>query len=245
MIIFPKEVLIANLRDYFSRDSYYHYSQDQWGFPNTPSHKDLPLGAGTTNSTIDSTTRVYIGENNRFDAVFLPSILIKNNSSKSVPLSMNREMTHILYEPRLYDDGYGRQITFNNPRAFLFAGIWEGSISIEVSTRSPRVRDDLIELVSMFLTDIGFDTLKNAGVLVKPLSVSSPTDTEDRNDKIFKQSITFDIRTEWRREIPIGNIIESVKFALDFQNLSSETSVPAANLGINTEVNWQDVLIKL
>ena len=36
MIVFPKEIIIATLRDFFSEDSYYGYRRDNFGFPQTP-----------------------------------------------------------------------------------------------------------------------------------------------------------------------------------------------------------------
>jgi len=45
MIMYPKEVIIATLRDLFAEDSFYHYTKDAWGFANTQDHTDLPPGA--------------------------------------------------------------------------------------------------------------------------------------------------------------------------------------------------------
>src|SRR5271169_3906731 len=80
MIVYPKEIIISTLRDFFSHDSYYHYSRDQWGFANTTDHTDLPPGAdfptqfnryGATQST-GVPTRLFIGENYRYDGIFYP-----------------------------------------------------------------------------------------------------------------------------------------------------------------------------
>ena len=58
MIVYPKEIIIATLRDFFSQDSYYHFAKDQWGFANTTDHTDLPPGAdmpfGPVTSSIKS-----------------------------------------------------------------------------------------------------------------------------------------------------------------------------------------------
>ena len=46
MIVYPKEIIIQHLRDFFSKDSLYHYVKDEWGFSKKVDHTDLPLGAG-------------------------------------------------------------------------------------------------------------------------------------------------------------------------------------------------------
>ncbi len=171
---------------------------------------------------------------------FYPAILIKSGGSRYVPISINREKGAVQYEDVLFEDGYGNQTVISRPKTFITAGAWEGSIIIDVMTRSLRSRDDLIELIAMCFTEIHFDSLYDVGVLVKPLSISSPSETDDRNDKLFRQSITLDIRTEWRREIPIGNLIDAIMFSVEFAYLDNPNAPVAANLTINTEVNVSD-----
>src|SRR5271169_1238633 len=107
MIVYPKEIIIATLRDFFSRDSYYHYSKDQWGFANTTDHTDLPPGADLPSgagadpmlsNTINLSTRLFIGENYRYDGIYYPAILIKSGGTKYVPISINREQSGVQYE---------------------------------------------------------------------------------------------------------------------------------------------------
>lgn len=251
MLVYPKEVIIATLRDLFSKDSYYHYSKDQWGFANTTDHTDLapgadmPYGVGShpeLNPGPENilSTRLYIGENYRYDGIFYPAILIKSGGSRYVPISINREQGSVQYEDALFEDGYGNQTVVSRPSTFITAGAWEGTIIIDVITRSLRARDDLVELIAMCFTEIHFDSLYDVGVLIKPLSIGSPTESDDRNDKLFRQSITLDIRTEWRREIPVGNLIDAILFSVEFAYLDNPNYPVAANLTINTEVNIED-----
>ena len=65
----------------------------------------------------------------------------------------------------------------------------------------------IYKLVAICLQDITFESLKKSGIVVKPLSWGSPSEIDDRNDKIFQQTITLDIRTEWERRIPISNVL--------------------------------------
>jgi len=251
MIVYPKEIILATLRDYFSKDSYYHYSRDQWGFPNTTDHTDLPPGADLPVGSYGSaaitnellSTRLFIGEHYRHDGVYYPAILIKSGGSKYVPISINREKGGVQYEDIIYEDGYGNRTTVHHPAYFFTAGAWEGQIIIEVFSRSLRARDDLIEVLGACFSEISVDSLYDVGLLIKPPSIGTPSETDDRNDKLFRQSITLDIRTEWRREIPIGNVIDAIFFTATFEDVSRPQTPVSPNITINTEVNMLDMLL--
>jgi hypothetical protein len=254
MIVYPKEVIISSLRDFFSKDSYYHFSRDQWGFANTTDHTDLPPGADLPsgpgaepqlNPDPVLPTRVFIGENYRYNGIYYPAILVKSGGTRYVPISINREKTTITYSEIIYNDGYGNEALVHRPKAFVTAGCWEGSIIIDIMSRSLRARDDLVELVGMYFTEINFETLKDVGVIVKPITVGGPSETDDRNDKLFRQTLTLDIRTEWRREIPIVNTIDAILFTAAFENLSNPDVPGAPNLTINTEISVSDMLLNM
>ena len=246
MLVYPKEVIIATLRDFFSKASFYHYSKDKWGFANTTDHTDLPPGADIpqTFQQEDLSTRLFIGENYREKEIFYPAILVKSGGSKYVPFSINREKGSIKYDQILYEDGYGNSKIVSRPVAFVTAGAWEGSIVIDIMSRSLRARDDLLELVGMCFSDITVDSLYDIGLLVKPPTIGSPSEIDDRNDKLFKQSVTFDIRTEWERNVPVSSIVESILFTVSFEDFEKHT-VPQDDFSINTEINLSDMLINL
>jgi len=251
MIVYPKEIIIATLRDFFSHDSYYHFGKDQFGFANTTDHTDLPPGADLPygpgaqpqlNPSPILPTRLFIGENYRYDSIFYPAILVKSGGTRYVPISINRNQGDIKYDKRIYVDGYGNETTVRTPVSFETNGAWEGSIIVDVLTRSLRSRDDLVELIGMCFTEVHFEALHQIGIIVKPISVSGTSETDDRNDKLFRQTLTLDIRTEWRRNIPIGNTIDAILFTASFADLARPESPVAANLTINTEINVLDLL---
>ena len=251
MIVYPKELIISTLRDFFSKNDFYHFSKDQWGFPNTTDHTNLPLGADMPVGAVGSTaitnellsTRVYIGENYRHDGIYYPAILVKSGGSRYVPISINREKGSVQNELIVYEDGYGNETIVTRPISFITSGIWEGSIVIDVFSRSLRARDDLVELIGMCFAEITVDSLYDVGLIVKPPNIGSPSETDDRNDKLFRQSITLDIRTEWRRAIPVGSLIDAILLTATFENLSRSQESAAHNLTINTEVNMLDMLL--
>lgn len=231
---FPKEAVIDVLRDIFSQDSYYHYVRDAWGFPLTPDHTDLSPNAGLYD---DTTTRLYIGEAYRFDVIYYPAIIVRAGSSTYVPISFNREKETVLNKATLVVDGYGNETVVIQPTHFVLAGAWEGSLQIDIMTRSIRARDDLVELVMLACTDLRFEEFLKAGILMKRVSAGTPTEMEDRNDKLYKQSINLDIRTEWRRQIPVGNLIDAINICVEFGNVQVTPAVTAPNLEIQTTID--------
>jgi hypothetical protein len=235
MIRFSKDLFIASLKEFFEKDSKYHYVADAWGYNFTPDHTDLHPEAGLYD---DLTTRIFIGEQNRYDVIFYPAVLIKGGSFKSTPISMTRDKYVVEYKHIEFQDGYGNRRFVRMPDKYILSGAWEGSISIEVQSRGLKERDDLIELISLYFVDLNWDNLSRAGVSIKPgLNIGSPSEVDDRNDKLFKQSVELQIRSEWRREVPIFNVLDRINFCVEFGNLASNTIAP--NIQINTQTDLE------
>jgi hypothetical protein len=254
MVSYPKEIIIATLRDFFSKDSYYHYARDQWGFANTTDHTDLPPGAdlptqfnpdGSANQSVGLPTRLFIGENYRFDGIYYPAILVKSGGGRYVQVGFNRNQGVIRYDNIAYEDGYGNTTVVTKPVTLITAGAWEGSVTIDVMTRSLKARDELVEAIAMCFTEVTFDTLVDVGLIIKPISFGAASETDDRNDKLFRQTLTLEIRTEWRREIPVGSLVDAILFTCYFQDLADPNAPVAANLTINTETTMSDMLLNL
>jgi hypothetical protein len=243
LMSYPKELIISVLREEFAKDSYYHYVSDEFGYPKVVDLTDVPLNAGFQD---DLTTRIYIGEVFHFNGIFYPSIFVKMTGARSVPVSFNRNKEVVQNEKILVIDGYGNEKEYYIPKYIDLAGAWEGTISIDISTRDIYTRDNLISILMMMFVDVRFETLRKAGVLIKsgqPV-LSGVTETDDRQqDKLYKATITIDVRTEWRRLIPIGSIIERINFCIDFINPS--TQLPSPNLQINSYTSILDQIENL
>lgn len=243
MISFPKEVIIATLRDYFSKDSYYHCSMDPWGFQNTVDQTDLPLGTGLHD---DITTRLFVGEYYRKDGIFYPGLFVKHGGGRAVPISFNNEESTVNWEIASFQDGYGNISFYRKPKSFVFAGAYEGSIIIDVMTRSLHTRDELMQEAMMCLNAVAIKRLQKSGVAIKQNpSFSAPNESDDRNDKLFRQSITLEIRTEWRREIPISNVIEVINFSVEFGRVDEPNAPISQNLTIDSSVTVLDIMAGL
>lgn len=239
LMSYPKELIIGMLREEFSKDSYYKYTCDEWGYPKVPDHTDLPLGAGYND---DSTTRIFIGEAFRFDAIYYPAVLVKMTSAKSVPIGFNRNKEVVEYEKQLVIDGYGNEKEYFIPKYIDLAGAWEGTISIDIISRDSFDRDNLVGVIMLLFTDIRFESLRKAGILVKSgqPSMGGISESEDRQqDKLYKATISVDIRTEWRRLIPIDGVIERINICVDFGVIGS-MDVTDPNLMINQTISILD-----
>src|SRR5438128_2243598 len=126
-ILYPKELVISQLKDFFSRDSHYHFATDHFGFPQTPDHTNLPQSAGYKDNL---TTRVFINSSHRYDVIYYPAIIVRHGGASSVPISINRENACVQWGNLVFEDGYGNIKLLPTPENYIFAGAWEGSINI-------------------------------------------------------------------------------------------------------------------
>ena len=55
--------------------------------------------------------------------------------------------------------------------------------------------------------------------------------------------MTMDIRTEWRREIPVQNVLEVINFAVDFAHVNNADYPAANNLKIRDDVSILDLMM--
>lgn len=242
MSLAPKELIIATLRDFFSNDEFYHYVHDEYGYPYTPDHTNLPQSAGISDNI---STRVFIGEAYRFDVDYFPAIIVKHAGSTSVPISFNRESYSTIWGEMVFEDGYGNITTFPTPEAHVFTGAWEGSFNIEIKARDLRARDDLLDLIKLLFVDIAFNDLYHAGLIIKGVSSGAPSEQQDRNDYFFTQTITLQTRSEWKRRIPITNVLEIIDFSIEFQRLEPTPGPVAQNLTYNMYMTLNDMLLNL
>jgi len=237
-ILYPKELLISALRGYFAKDSKYHYVKDAWGFPKTPDHTDLPLDAGEND---DETTRIYIGNQQRYDVNFLPSVLVKHNSSSFVPVSINEEKECIQYGYRKFIDANNKEYNIQVPIGFIFAGMWDLSFSVEILAEGPQDRSTICEAVSILFQSIVRDELTRAGLFIKKVSTDGESSEQYQNDMIYKQTVTLECRGEYRRCVPVQNVIEAINLCVDFGNIDNNT--PDPNLQIIYNFDLSDIIM--
>lgn len=238
-----KDIITSVIRDEFSKDSYYHYVSDVYGYPKTPDLTNFPLNAGVND---DETTRIFIGEHFRHDVVFYPAILIKMGGISYVPLSINREKETVKYDALKIMDANGNEKVYHTPTHFVFAGAWEGSVSLDIYARDILARDEITSTCMLILQDIRYEELVRAGVAIRKVSASAPSESQDRDQEpLYKCSITADIRTEWRREIPVFSTIDAINICVEFGNLGVDPPIISPNLTVNTRVSLIDTIENL
>lgn len=239
-ITHPKEVFIEALRNFFAEGSYYHYVKDEWGFPKTPDLTGVDLEAGIDD---DVTTRLFIGEPYRYDVIYYPAVLVRSGGTRFQPISFNNNRDVVQNEVTRFVDGYGNERFVTMPSYIFNAGAWEGTINIDIETRDHRSRDELSEIIALHFIDTRRWELQNAGVFVKGASIGTPSEVDDRTDKLFKVTVTCDIRTEWHRHTPVQSVIDAINICVDLGNLQTEPPAIAPNLRINSGVDLLDVLV--
>lgn len=239
MLGFSKAMIAEVLKESFKKDSFYHYTEDDYGFPKVVDQKGLDLKAGLHD---DSSTRIFIGEPYRYDQKYFPAILIRGGSFRYVPISFSRNKDLVQYKSVRYLDGYGNEKIFSTPQYFDMAGAWEGEVNVEVVAGDISARDDLVQLVAALIEIIHHDHLIKSGVFTKPLSISAPTETDDSKDKLYRQILTIPVRCEWRRKIPIETILERIEVCVSFGDLAAKVFVPAINLAIADTLELIDSL---
>jgi hypothetical protein len=241
-ILYPKELIISTLRNYFSKDVKYHYVSDEWGFPKIPDHTNLNPKAGLQDNL---TTRIYIGQEAKFDVKFYPAILIKNTKTTYVPISFNQEEECLEYEKLLFDDGYGNHTYINSPVNFIVAGSWDLGFDLDVLTEGPQDRSTIVENVCILLQSIARNHLTDCGLFIKNVSAGGETFEIYQNDNIYKQTISLDCRGEFKRTIPITNVIDSISMCIEIGNIAEDnTFSPAPNLQINYDLDLTNTILQ-
>jgi len=210
-----KNLLIDSLREHFKQDTIYRYGTDAFGFPLTPDLTDLPPDIEETR-----TTRIFIGDIFRYDKRYLPSITIRQTSGRYYAVSFNQEGT-TRYRVDLVLDGYGNRSLIKIPTHRVYAGGWDQTFEVLIAAESTLDREELSDIVSSYLIGVARQPLQDAGLFVRTVSYGGEREEDWANDKIYMQPITVETFSEWRREIPLDSLVETINFCFEFGILGS------------------------
>lgn len=225
-IMMGRNLLIDTLREAFAKDREFHYVSDKFGYPKTPGQIGLDPSSGILN---DVTTRIFIGSTHRDDVAFFPAITIRPTNISYFPISFNRNRGTIKYGFQRLTDGYGNSEIIQVPVATVFAGAWEQTFEIKVASRSLEDCTSITDTVMVILQDIYNDDLLRNGLFIKNVAAGGQTeDNIGEADPVFYIPITVNTYSEWRREIPISNLIERIQLCFSFD--LSPDDVPATGL---------------
>lgn len=232
-----KSLLVDFLRELFRDDSYFTYREDVYGYPKILDH---------TNLSIDSTepTKINITDVFRYEAGFIPTIVVRHTGGRYFPISFNQDgipgmAGSVKYSEEVVLDGYGNVTSVLIPDKFLYVGAWDLSYDLKIYTESPADREELVSIVSVGLMHVHRASLERAGLFIKSLSFGSESEEEHNNDKFYTQSVSLECFGEWRREIPVGNLIERIAFFYDIGRIVNNRVAVPNNLSI------EDMVIEL
>lgn len=213
-----KNLLIDALREYFRQDTFYRYSTDAFGFPLTPDLTEMPPDIQE-----ERTTRIYIGDVFRFDQRYLPAIVVKYSSGRTYHVSFNQNQT-IKYRMDLVVDGYGNRSYIHVPTHQVIAGAWEQTFELKIASESIQDREELSDIVSSFLIGKVRQELYEAGLFIKNVSIGNESEEVWGNDPIYTHVITIETFSEWRRQIPIQDLLEVISMCFNYGIFGSEST---------------------
>jgi hypothetical protein len=209
-VVQSKGLLIDVIREIFRGDSEYPYVSDSFGFPILPEDPTLPLGAGGASALI--ITDIY-----RYETKMFPSIVVEHNRTSYKPVSFNQNDGTLLYEINCFLDENSVKRYTRVPKAHVFAGAWEQTFNIVISTEDVTVLQELTDIVTVGLMHVFREDLRENGLFIKSISAGGEEAVEHINDYIYKQTLSIETRSEWRREIPVGDLVETVLFSIGVQ----------------------------
>lgn len=227
----PKNLIIDSLRSRFAKDNVFTYRTDDYGFPLTP---DL-TGVSTDSSL---TTQILISDSFRYDVKFYPNIVIKSGGGSYKPLSFNQNGT-IKYRKDYYDDSFGIRRFLNTPTHRVYAGMWDMNFEVIISTEDTPTLQRLVDIVSLELQYGSWNKLRENGLFIKSLNISSEAQEPYANDYVYSTTISISTYSEWRVEIPLENIIEKLVFYFDSVKTPSD---PSRDLSELQSLKYEDVI---
>lgn len=155
-------------------------------------------------------TQIVITDVYRYDAVFLPVITVRINSSNYHPISFNQDLFKVEY---LLDEN-GRPLRQSNgapiPNYYEFVGGWDSTVTLEVNAESVIDREQLVAITKIIFMNIKRDELYRKGIHVIRVGHGGESETPYHNDYIYKQTVNVEVYSEWTNRIPVGELLEAI-----------------------------------
>lgn len=162
-------------------------------------------------------TKIVIVDKYTEDALFLPVITTSVDSVRTKWLQFSQSPFQTVLKSQMNSDGSikrdkdGREL----PSHYEYTGAYEGTISLIISANDTLEREELCNLIHVILAESGRDTLYMRGIFVSNVTVGGGSEIEYRNDFIYQQTISLDVYSEWRRKIPVGEVLRSIGYRMN------------------------------
>lgn len=232
-----KNLLIDTIREMFRGDSFFPYREDVYGYPEVDDHTDVPVDDTTL-------TKIDITDAFKYEAVFLPTVVVRHTGGSYYPISFNQQGIpgvggEIQYREEIIQDGYGNVYRTEIPDKYIFAGAWDLTYEVKIYAESTVDREELASIISIGLQHVHRYDLQQAGLLIKRLSFGSESEEDHDNGKYYTQSISVEAFGEWRREIPVGDLLERIVFFADIGRIVDGRVSPSNDLRIYYDLDME------
>ena len=228
-----RDLLVDFLRKAFSRDVEFRWLTDIYGFAKTPSWQGPDANAGLPPD--DTSSRIFIGTTYRYEQTFLPAITVRATSLNYHPISFNQNSGVVLYEWTRVIDGYGVETIVKLPAAIQYAGAWDTTLEIKVSSKSLEDTIDIVDIVMVSLQHTYRQALQQNGLFIKKMQAGAESaENTNNNSPLYHILISLDCYSEWQRAIPTSSLVERIRYCFDVDVVS--TDVPATGLAIEETI---------
>jgi len=211
LVVDSKDILIQSLREWFMHDNIYTYKQDEFGFPLLPPASLVDGGSAGREGIIwgETSTKIIITDDYRFQSRFFPAITISDNGGSNYEISFNQELSCVKY---MVEDVVreGRIIQRRVPSHVLFAGSWKQNYSINIIAEDHPTRKRLKDIVAILLMNVLRNTLLERGIFIEKMSFGGDREEDFKNGYYYYATINVDLYSEWRREIPVTMLVEAI-----------------------------------
>jgi hypothetical protein len=162
-------------------------------------------------------TMISIVDKDTETALFLPIITTNANNMDTYWVQFSQSPFNTVLKPQI--DAYGNIARDSRgrfiPSHYEYVGAYEGSISFLISAEDTIEREELCNLLHIFLVEALRDELYKRGVFVKTVNTSGLSEVPYRNKHIYQATVTASIYSEWRRKIPVGDTLKSIGYNMN------------------------------
>lgn len=206
-----KSIVISSLREWFARDPVFSYRADEFGFPLLPEDPLVGGGQAGMQGVIwgETSTRIVITDDYRYTSRFFPAITVSDNAGSNYEISFNQELSGIKYKVEEIVRN-GKVITRRVPSHVIFAGAWKQSYGVNIITEDHATRKRLKDMVAILFNNVLKADLINKGILVERVALGGDREEQFANSYYYYSNINLELFSEWRREIPITELVEAI-----------------------------------
>lgn len=145
----------------------------------------------------DSFINMNIYDTNPEQLITFPMIVISGSNGRMVTAGISGDFASELYD----DDG--------NLYAYLYGGMYEFNVEVEIGTRTPLEREVLMDITAMALRFLARRDMERKGILIKELSYGGENKIPYDSDMIYTSVINLQTFSEWYEKVELMPLSEA------------------------------------